>query len=82
MTGAEQNRTLATTPRPTKRYPGLAIIDRDSIYWSKERYRIIPQRLDQFSAQYLVIDTYENEIVGTHKLMSKAMAQREELDPT
>jgi hypothetical protein len=61
--------------------PGLAIIDRDSIYWSKERWRIIPQRLGPMSIQYLLIDTYENEIVGTHAKMSDAMAQRDALDP-
>ena len=61
--------------------PGPAIIDRDSIYWSKERWRIIAQRLGPMSIQYLVIDSYENEIVGTHKLISQAMAQRDELDP-
>jgi hypothetical protein len=56
-------------------------IDKDSIYYSKERYRLISQRLGPFSIQHLVIDTYENEIVGTHKLLSDAMAQRDVLDP-
>lgn len=56
-------------------------IDKDSIYWSKERYRIIPQHTGPLSIQHLVIDTYENEIVGTHARMADAMAQRERLDP-
>lgn len=56
-------------------------IDRDSIYWSKERYRIIPQRLGPFAVQYLVIDSFLNEIVGTHARMADAMAQRDVLDP-
>jgi hypothetical protein len=56
-------------------------IDRDSIYWSKERWRIVPQRLGPLSIQYLVIDSYYNEIVGTHAKMSDAMAQRDALDP-
>jgi hypothetical protein len=59
----------------------MADIHRDSIYWSKERYRIIPQRLGPLSIQYLLIDTFENEIVSTHALMSAAMAQRDLLDP-
>jgi hypothetical protein len=71
-----------TSTNATKRHhPGLAIIDRDSIYWSKERYRLIPQRTGPLAIQYLVFDSYENEIVGTHKLISQAMAQRDELDP-
>jgi hypothetical protein len=56
-------------------------MDKDSIYYSKERWRLIPQRTGPFSIQYLVIDTYENEIVGTHAKMSEAMAQRDALDP-
>jgi hypothetical protein len=55
-------------------------IDKDSIYYSKERYRLIPQRLDRFTVQYLVIDTYENEIVGTHPKMSEAMDHRDRLE--
>jgi hypothetical protein len=57
-------------------------IDKDSIYYSKERYRLIPQRVSEFVVQYLVIDSYENEIVGTHARMADAMAQRDALDPT
>lgn len=57
-------------------------LDKDSLYYSRERYRIIPQRLGPLSIQYLVIDTYENEIVGTHARMADAMAQRDALDPT
>ncbi|MGO9994697.1 MAG: hypothetical protein ACLPTF_19570 [Steroidobacteraceae bacterium] len=60
----------------------MSSIDRDSIYWSKERWRIVPQRLGPFSIQYLVIDSYHNEIVGTHARMADAMAQRDALDPT
>jgi hypothetical protein len=57
-------------------------IDRDSIYWSKERWRIVPQRLIRpLSTQYLVIDSYHNEIVGTHAKMADAMSQRDTLDP-
>jgi hypothetical protein len=56
-------------------------LDKDSIYWSKERYRIIPQRTGPLTIQYLVIDTFENEIVSTHPLASEAMAQRDRLDP-
>lgn len=57
------------------------MIDKDSIYFSKERYRLIPQRTGQFTVQYLVIDSYENEIVGTHAKMADATAQRDALDP-
>jgi hypothetical protein len=56
------------------------MIDKDSIFFSKERYRLIPQRTGQFTVQYLVIDSYENEIVGTHAKMMDAMAQRDALD--
>jgi hypothetical protein len=74
--------TSATLPQPsTKGRPGLALIDKDSLYYSKERYRLIPQRTGQFTIQYLVIDTYENEIVGTHTKMSEAMDHRDRLDP-
>lgn len=52
-----------------------SLIDKDSIYYSRERYRLIPQRTGPLSIQYLVIDSYENEIVGTHAKMSDAMAQ-------
>jgi hypothetical protein len=57
------------------------MIDKDSLYYSRERWRIIPQRLGPFTVQYLVIDSYENEIVGTHAKMADAMAQRDGLDP-
>jgi hypothetical protein len=56
-------------------------IDRESIYYSKERYRLVPQRISTLTIQYLVIDTYKNEIVGTHVKMSDAMDQRDSLDP-
>ena len=56
-------------------------IDKDSIYYSRERYRIIPQRVSTFEVRYLVVDSYENEIVGTHPKMADAMAQRDTLDP-
>jgi hypothetical protein len=54
--------------------------DRDSIYYSKERWRIIPQRLGPMSIQYLVIDAHHNEIVATHPKMSEAMDHRDRLD--
>ena len=69
-----QAETSAAAPSP---HP----IDKDSICWSKERWRLIPQRTGQFTIQYLVIDTYENEIVGMHAKFSDAMAQRDALDP-
>ena len=56
-------------------------MDKDSIYYSKERWRLIPQRTGPFTIQYLVIDTYENEIVSTHAKMSDVMASRDALDP-
>lgn len=56
-------------------------LDKDSIFYSKERYRLIPQRTGPFTIQCLVIDSYENEIVGTHARMADAMAQRDALDP-
>jgi hypothetical protein len=59
----------------------MSPLDRDSIYWSKERWRIVPQRLGPFSIQYLVVDSYQNEIVGTHAKMADAMTQRDTLDP-
>ena len=58
----------SSCPLPSKRT--LAPLDRDSIYFSKERWRIIPQRLGPMSIQYLVIDAHHNEIVGTHAKMS------------
>jgi hypothetical protein len=54
--------------------------DRDSIYYSKERWRIIPQRLGPMSIQYLVIDAHHNEIVATCPKMSGAMDHRDRLD--
>ena len=54
--------------------------DRDSIYYSKERWRIIPQRLGPMSIQYLVIDAHHNEIVATHPQMSEAMDHRDRLE--
>ena len=56
-------------------------IDKDSLYYSRERYRIIPQRTGALSIQYLVIDSFENEIIGTHARMTAAMAQRDTLAP-
>jgi hypothetical protein len=49
--------------------------------WSKERYRIVPQRLTAFSVQYLLVDSFEDEIVLTHAALSAAMAERDRLDP-
>jgi len=60
--------------------PSAAPLDRDSIYFSKERWRIVPQRLGPMSIQYLLIDSHHNEIAGTHAGMSDAMAQRDALD--
>jgi hypothetical protein len=54
--------------------------DPDSIYYSKERWRIIPQRTGQFTVQYLVIDAHHNEIVATYTKMSEAMDHRDRLD--
>ena len=64
--------TAAPSPQPPK--------DRDSIYFSKERWRIIPQRLGPMSVQYLVIDAHHNEIVATHPKMSEAMDHRDRLE--
>src|ERR1700722_10655558 len=58
----------------------LAPRDSDSIYWSKERWRIIPQRLGPMSIQYLVIDAHHNEIVATYPKISEAMDHRDRLD--
>jgi hypothetical protein len=58
----------------------LAMIDRDSIYRSKERWRIIPQRTGPMSIQYLLIDARHSEIVATYPKMSEAMAHRDGLD--
>jgi hypothetical protein len=58
-----------------------AALDRDSIYWSKERWRLIPQRTGPFTIQYLVIDAHHNEIVATYPKMSEAMDHRDRLDP-
>jgi hypothetical protein len=65
--------TVAESPQPST--------DRDSIYWSKERWRIIPQRTGPMSIQYLLIDAHHNEIVATYPKMSAAMAHRDRLDP-
>jgi hypothetical protein len=54
--------------------------DPDSIYYSKERWRIIPQRLGPMSIQYLVVDAHHNEIVATYPKMSEAMDHRDRLD--
>jgi hypothetical protein len=62
----------ATPPQPAR--------DRDSIYWSKERWRLVPQRTGPFTIQYLVIDAHHNEIVATHPKMSEAMDHRDRLD--
>jgi hypothetical protein len=62
----------APLPQPTR--------DRDSIYYSKERWRIIPQRLGPMSIQYLVIDAHHNEIVATYPKLSEAMDHRDRLE--
>jgi hypothetical protein len=64
--------TAAPLPRPSA--------DRDSIYWSKERWRIIPQTLGLMSVQYLLVDAHHNEIVATCKKMSEAMAFRDRIE--
>jgi hypothetical protein len=72
MANVHSSEPAASLPRPSK--------DRDSIYYSKERWRIIPQRLGPMSIQYLVIDAHHNEIVATHPKMSEAMDHRDRLD--
>jgi hypothetical protein len=67
---------MSTAKSPAKPGP----IDKDSIYYSKERWRLISQRTGRFTVQYLVIDTYENEIVGTYPKLSSAMAHRDRLE--
>jgi hypothetical protein len=62
---------------PSKRL--LAPLDRDSIYWSRERWRIVAQRLGPMSVQYLLIDSHHDEIVATYSTMSNAMAHRDRL---
>jgi hypothetical protein len=61
----------ATPPRPSA--------DRDSIYWSKERWRIVAQQLGPMSVQYLLIDSHHDEIVATYPKMSSAMDHRDRL---
>jgi hypothetical protein len=69
----------AETPHPScKHVP--APCDRDSIYYSKERWRILPQRLGPLSIQYLVIDAHHNEIAATYPKMSEAMDHRDRLE--
>jgi len=70
----------AETPRPLPCKRTLAPRDRDSIYWSKERWRIIAQRLGPMSVQYLLIDAHHNEIVAAYPKMSEAMHHRDRLD--
>jgi hypothetical protein len=53
--------------------------DRDSIYWSKERWRIIAQRLGPMSIQYLLIDSHHDELVAQYPKMSAAMDHRDRL---
>ena len=68
------------TPRPFPYERILAPCDRDSIYYSRERWRIIPQRLGPLSIQYLVIDAHHNEIVAQYPKMSEAMDHRDRLE--
>jgi hypothetical protein len=70
----------AATPRPLHCERILAPRDRDSIYYSKERWRIVPQRLGPLSIQYLLIDAHHDEIVATYPKMSEAMDHRLRLD--
>jgi hypothetical protein len=62
---------------PSKRL--LAPLDRDSIYWSRERWRIVAQRLGPMSVQYLLIDSHHDEIVAQYPKMSAAMDHRDRL---
>jgi hypothetical protein len=63
--------TAAPSPRPSA--------DRNSIYWSKERWRILAQRLGPMSVQYLLTDSHHDEIVATYPKMSEAMGHRDRL---
>ena len=72
--------TAAGSPRPLPRNRTRVPRDCDSIYWSKERWRIVPQRLGPMAIQYLVIDAHHNEIVATYPKMSEAMDHRDRLD--
>jgi hypothetical protein len=72
MATVHSTEPAAPLPQPPK--------DRDSIYWSKERWRLIPQRTGPMSIQYLVIDAHHNEIVATYPKMSEAMDHRDRLD--
>jgi hypothetical protein len=65
-----------TAPAATPRRPSA---DRDSIYFSRERWRIVPQRLGPMSVQYLLIDSHHDEIVATYPKMSEAMGHRDRL---
>jgi hypothetical protein len=56
-------------------------LDKDSLYYSRERWRIIPRRVDQFTVSYMLIDSYENELVAEYPKMSEAMEHRDRLDP-
>jgi hypothetical protein len=56
-------------------------IDKDSLYYSRERWRIIPRRVDKFTVSYMLIDSYENELVAEYPKMSEAMEHRDRLDP-
>jgi hypothetical protein len=46
---------------------------------SRVRYRVIPERCAD-GVQYLVFDTFEDEIVGAHREMHDALAQRDGLE--
>jgi hypothetical protein len=72
--------TNAATPRPLPCKHILSPRDPDSIYFSRQRWRIVPQRLGPMSIQYLLIDAHHNEIVATHPKMSGAMDHRDRLD--
>jgi hypothetical protein len=64
--------TAAAPPRPSA--------DCNSIYWSKVRWRIVPQRLGPLSTQYLLIDSFHDEIIVAYSTMSNAMDHRDRLE--
>ena len=69
---ADPTAPAAPSPQPSA--------DRNSIYWSKVRWRIVPQRLGPLSTQYLLIDSFHDEIIAAYSTMSNAMAHRDRLE--
>jgi hypothetical protein len=70
----------AGIPPATLPHPLTKDLDRDSIYWSKVRWRIVPQRLGPLSTQYLLIDSFHDEIIVAYSTLSNAMAHRDRLE--